>query len=723
MLAVGLAGCASPAARAARLARAGRFDEANALLDAEQRRRPDAPDDAVRVELLRERTLRVQQLVLRAEAARSAGRLDEARALAAAATALDPGYPRLEGLRRAIEQSAEQGVRIATAERALAAGRDAEARALVDGVLAESPGEPAASELRRRLDARAAAAAPEAPAVLGPRFREPLSLEFRDAPLRSVFESLAKASGVGFVFDREVQGDAHVTLYLRETTLDEALRIVLSTQGLERRLLNDRTMLIYPATAAKKREHEELQTQAFYLVHADVKQAQQMVRTLAKTRDIHVDERLNMMLVRDTPEVLALVRKLVGTVDLPDPEVMLDVQVLEVASDKLDTLGLQWPSSIAFGLPGGPTDGSGTIVPPPLAPLGAVDRFRGWVVNPAVVASLQGNDGSATLLANPTLRVRSHEKARILVGDRLPVFTTTATANVGVSSSVSYLDVGLKLDLEPSVLLGNEVTMKLTLEVSTVVKEIPGPDGSLAYQIGTRMASTALQLRDGQTQVLGGLINDEDRKRSVGIPGLASLPVLGALFGTQSDTRNRTEVVLLITPHVVRNLTLPERAAQRFDAGLDADPGRPPLRLSAAAQPATGIDGGGAAAATAAESAPGEAAAAPPPGGLVLAASGQARVGETVAVTLRNAASLPAEAVLTFDPALLQPAAGDAAPDGRLAVALEPQGERVFVLRVLPAAAGQVPIVGLDAVSGRKPDGTRIVLPVSGQAMIEVAPP
>ncbi len=710
LLCATLLGCSTPIEQANQLARAGRYDEAVALLQKAAAANPS--DEAVRLRLLRERAARAQQLLLQAEAARAGGRLDEARRLMAAAETLDGSHPRLLTLRAELDRASARSRRVTTAQQAFSARRYDEAAALAGEVLAEEPGHPAAALLRRQI-AEQRPRPPAAPS-LNAAFRQPLTLEFRDAPLRSVFESLSRGSGIGFVFDREVRADTKVTLMLRDTTLDEALRIVLGTQGLERKLLNDSTLLIFPNTAAKLREHQDLSTRAFYLTNVDVKQAQTMVRTLAKVRDVHIDERLNLMLVRDTPEVLQLVEKLIATVDMPDPEVMLEVQVMEVASDKLDSYGLQWPEGASFGLPGA---ADGSTAPPSVANIGARSLFRGWTANPAFIATLRGNSGAATLIANPTIRVRNREKARVLVGDKLPVFTTTAVANAGVSASVNYLDVGLKLDIEPTVQLGNDVSMRVQLEVSNLIKEVSGPSGSLAYQVGTRLASTVLRLADGETQVLAGLINDEDRRRAIGVPGLSTLPVLGALFGVQSDSRAKTEVVLLITPRVVRNVAMPGYDGLVFDAGNDANPGALPLRLSAAAKTSVGLSGGGAVPAAASA---GTAAAPTQEGALLLSSSGTARVGETVSVTLRNESAWAARGELNFDAQFLQIASGEPADGGRLPFELAPRAEKVLVFRVLPTARGQSLNLTLGAVAAKRPDGSGVLLPVSGDAMIDV---
>jgi len=196
------------------------------------------------------------------------------------------------------------------------------------------------------------------------------------------------------------------------------------------------------------------------------------------------------------------------------------------------------------------------------------------------------------LLANPRIRVINREKAKIHIGDKLPVFTTTSTANVGVAASVSYLDVGLKLEVEPTVHLDENVEMKVGLEVSSIVKEVAGPSSSLAYQIGTRSATTVLRLRDGETQILAGLINDEERSSANRLPGLGDMPLIGRLFSSQSDSHNKTEIVLLITPRVIRNVSPPEASAPAVIAGTEMAVGVAPFLIKSGSL--RGISAGGA---------------------------------------------------------------------------------------------------------------------------------
>jgi general secretion pathway protein D len=323
-----------------------------------------------------------------------------------------------------------------------------------------------------------------------------------------------------------------------------------------------------------------------------------------KTKDLYADEKLNSLTMRDTPSAIALAGKLIAQQDLAQPEVLLDVEVLEVKRSRLTEIGVeppgkftllnivQNPATVVSTATGNTTVQNNTLTTTQLT----ADRLRGirgssiGIDNPAV--NLRAENGDTNILANPRIRVRNREKAQILIGDRVPVITTTATANVGVSESVTYLDVGLKLDVEPNVFLDNEVGVKVSLEVSNIVREVRSRSGGLTYQIGTRLATTTLRLKDGETQALAGLISDEDRQAATGLPWLIDLPVLGRLFSSEKSDRSKTEIVLLITPRVVRNLAIATSDRNEHLGGTEAAVGALPLRVQGAGKLAMPAGGG-----------------------------------------------------------------------------------------------------------------------------------
>ena len=678
-----LCGCAAPALREAdQLALEGQHEQALTVLDAA--RHQDPADGALRAAQRRQRELTIATLANQADAVRASGQWSSARDLLARLEALDANHLRTQNLRLELARAVRHQQLLLEATRDFDAGRTAEATTKLRGVLSEAPGLPAARALQQRISERSTE--PALPAAMTAAFQKRLSLEFRDAPLRSVFESISRTSGVNFVFDKDVRADSKITIFLRDTTLDEAMRVILSSQQLDRKLLNDSSLFVYPNTPAKQQEHQELVTRSFYLSNADVKQAQILVKTMAKTRDVYIDERLNLIIVRDTPEVVRLTERLIASIDLPEPEVMLEVEVMEIGSNRLNELGLQWPDTVQYGVP----NFAGQIT--------RNDALRASIANPAVIATLRGNSGTTNLIANPKLRARNREKAKVQIGERLPIFTSTAVANAGVATAVSYIDTGLKLEVEPSVQLDNDVIMKVSLEVSNLIGQVSGPQGAIAYRVGTRNATTSLRLRDGETQILAGLINDEDRKAVQGVPGVSELPVVGRLFGVHSDTRNKSEVVLLITPRVVRNLGLPDADTLSGPAGNYASPGAASTRLrpSAKAGVAMANPSGGATVPSSAPPAAQDSATAV----IEVSTSGQVAVDGTLSVTLQNRSNAAVRGQLAFDTTMLQSAGVD--KGDRLDVVLEPSGQQVFVLRALVGTAGkssQVQLEGLSAVS------------------------
>lgn len=711
-LAALLAACANPALRQAEeLSRANQMPQAYAVLGEALKQAPQ--DHALRAAQLRLQNQLVSRLLIQIEGLRASGRWEEMGEAMQQLRELDPKHPRLAWFEAELKRGPRQELKLQAARAALREGKLERAEALGREILVESPQHVGA----RLLLSQAAQARPlEAQSTeMGPAFQKPVTLEFRDAPLRQVFEALARSSNINFVFDKDVRADARVTIFLRNVSLDEAMRVLLSTQGLDRKLLNDSSVLIFPNTAGKQREHQELITRTLYLTNADVKQVQAMVRTIAKVRDIHIDERLNLMVVRDTPEVMRLVEKLIASVDLPEPEVMLEVEVLEMSTDRADALGLKWPDTVQYGLPGV----TGQIE------LGRRNEFRASIANPAVVATLRGSAGDVNILANPKIRVRNHEKAKVHIGEKLPVFTTTSSINIGVASSVSYLDVGLKLDVEPTIQLDNDVSIKVGLEVSNLISEVLGPSDSKAYRIGTRVTSTTLRLNDGETQVLAGLINDEDRRTATGIPGLSAMPVVGRLFGVTQDNRTKTEIVLLITPRIVRNLSLPDAAFTRLASGTDASPGAFSSLLRPKAQVGVGPAGGAGAGANAA----GFSVTPPPAEGagageavLRFEVTPQVGPGGTVSVTLKNESGAHLRAELEFDPAKFAPTQGGGQP-GRVPVELAPRGDKVVILRALPAANGQALNIAVGSISATGAAGENVSVRLEGTGLLTVDAP
>ena len=549
----------------------GRGEQALATLERAMKENPQ--DQAVRAEYHRLRAVAVAQWLAQAESLRTSGHPDAAETLYRRAQQHDPSNQRAAaGIEQLAADRRHRDI-VAAAEKLVRDERFREAADILRPVLAENPQQRDARRLQRGIDERLAKPASATRLRASPK---PVTLELRDVPLRSVFELLGNAAGVTFVFDRDVRTDQRTSIAIRNASVEEAIQLVALANSLENKVLNERTVFIFPNTPQKLREHQELIVKAFYLVNADVKQTANMIRTLVKTRDIFLDEKINMLVLKDTPHAIQLAERLIAAQDLAEPEVMLEVEVLEVSRTRLLELGIRYPDTLAYSLVGA-AGVPGQISLPEWLNRGS-ELVQLNFNNPLFLLQLRQEDTATTVLANPRIRVKNKDKARIHIGDRVPVITTTAAATGGfVSESVTYLDVGLRLEAEPLVHLEDEVAIKIALEVSNIAREVKGTNSStLAYQIGTRNANTNLRLRDGETQILAGLISDEDRRSANRVPGLGELPVIGRLFSHTRESSGRTEVVLLITPRVLRSLARPDARSIEFAAGTEASTGARP---------------------------------------------------------------------------------------------------------------------------------------------------
>lgn len=563
-----LAGCAAQRAfqEGQQLLDSGKAEEGLAQLDKAYKLDPDNYE--YRNQYFKRRDIVVYQWLSQAETAKKSGAWDDAKNIYQRILKIDPDNPRAKTGLSTLNTDKMHAQLLDEARAQFEKNDLAGAAKKVRLVLAESPSQPQAQELRKLIEARTASAN-QSGLNLKSKLTRPITIEFKDAPIQSVFESISKAAGINFIFDKEVRPDLRANLFVRDARIEDVIRFVLVTNQLEQRVLNANTLFIYPNTPQKQKDFQELQVRNFYLTNANAKDVAAMLKGMTKTKDMYIDEKLNLIVMRDTPEVIQVAERLVAAQDIAEPEVMLEVEVLEVGTNLLDNIGIQYPSQLSYSAVGA-AGTPGTVTLPEL-----LNRNAGLVQvslsNPALTLNLLHQDGDTNLLANPRIRVKNQEKAKVMIGEKLPVVTNTIAATGGFNTqSVSYLDVGLKLDVEPRVYLDNEVSIKIGLEVSSVTKQIQNTDGSLIYQIGTRNASTVLRLKDGETQMLAGLIDNEDRKTANSVPGLGQLPIIGRLFSNRTDTASKTEVVLLITPHVIRNIVRPEYPVEAFSSGTES---------------------------------------------------------------------------------------------------------------------------------------------------------
>ncbi|MCG2586561.1 secretin N-terminal domain-containing protein [Massilia sp. TS11] len=525
------------------------------------------PDNArYRIAYVTARDRAIDTYLAQGDAARAAGNADAAQQAYGHALAFDPQHEKARAGLRALEMDARHA-RLMTQARAAIEARDADgARRRLNEILAELPSHDGARQLLVQVNERFAAPPPPE-AALSAFYRKPITIEFKDAPLRQVFDVIARQSGLNFIFDKDVKTDTRTSIYLKNSTVEAAIFYVLTANQLEQQVMDGNTILIYPNVAAKLKEYQEMVIKTFYLSNADAKLVANTLKTILKSRDVVVDEKLNLIILRDNAEAVRLAEKLIALQDVAEPEVMLEVEVLEVKRSRLTSLGINWPDSVALA-PLASSSGS----PITVNDLRNLNGYNIGVSGVGATINTKRTSGDSNTLANPRIRVRNHEKAKVLIGEKAPTITTTISPGTGgfASESINYVDVGLTLNVEPSIYLNNEVGIRIALEVSNVLGQITTRSGTVAYRIGTRQASTFLQLKDGENQVLAGLINNDERSDGQKLPLLGDLPIVGRLFGNTTDDNQKTEIVLSITPHLIRNVQRPEAAATEFTAGTEA---------------------------------------------------------------------------------------------------------------------------------------------------------
>lgn len=584
-----LAGCAAQRLRneSKRQFNRGQVQEGLASLREAMRLDPNNVED--RLEYSRRVSEEINRQTRRGDQLREQGDFSRAKAIYGEAIKISPGNERLRQTLDRIEVDERHAIQLADASRLLESGKAEPARDIVRGVLRETPSDANARKLQARIDAELEARRHAREAILDAQsvLKRPVTLQFRDANLRMVFEALSRTTGLNVVFDREVRPDLKTTIFVRDGSVADTVDLILLQNQLEKKVLNANTIFIYPATPAKQKEYQDMQVRTFRISNGDAKAIMGMLKNVLKVKEAEVDERTNTLVVRDTPEALDVAAKVIAAHDLPDAEVMLEIEVLEISRDRLTDLGVKWPDGVTVATP---ADAGGNLT------VGALKKLshNDLLVSPLQLRlNLKLQDTDANLLASPRIRMRDREKAKILIGDKVPVITNSvtpmATGTSVVTGSIQYIDVGIKVEAESHVYEEGDIGIKLNLEVSNIVKEVAGSGGSLAYQIGTRNASTSLRLRDGETEVLGGLINDTDRSTAAKVPGVGQLPLLGRLFSDHTGDHAKSEIVLSITPRIVRAQGVADESMTNTWSGTESVVREKPLRLDPISSVTSGI--------------------------------------------------------------------------------------------------------------------------------------
>jgi general secretion pathway protein D len=394
-----------------------------------------------------------------------------------------------------------------------------------------------------------------------------------DASSRMLFTALARFAGVNIIFDPAFR-DAPVTVDLHRLTFEEALNALAASTHNFYRVTAQRTVTIIPDTPAKRREYEEEVVRTFYLSNADLKETLDLLRVVVDLRRLSPITATNAIAIKDTPERIAAAARIISAIDKARPEVIIDTELLEVDRTKLLEYGLQIASptgtTVSPGIDGRAAIDETDLTLRSVRSLTSSDVFLTGV--PALYYRLLKSDTSTRTLANPQIRTSEGISASAKFGDRVPVPVTTfapiATGGVQQQpiTSFTYENIGVNIDITPRTHHDDDVTLALRVEVSSV----SGTGFGNLPTFGNRQIATQIRLRDGETNMLAGLIRDDERRTLDGVPGLSDLPVVGRMFARNHTERQETDIVLMLTPHIIRVLDLTEADLRPFRVGRDS---------------------------------------------------------------------------------------------------------------------------------------------------------
>lgn len=597
LLTIALGGCAKYQAKSA-------FEEAEELIRAEQydqavekyfaATQDDPGNKTYKLKLIAGRTRAAAFHIDRARKLTKEDRLEEALAQYRLARGFDPSVEvaALEG--RQLQQ-------IVDARRQLEEGfvryrekRYAAARQIASDVLKIDPQNDRAKDLLKLLDARYQAVVMDG-IELDIASNEPITLRFKQANVKEVFGILTKLSGINFLLDDEIK-DKPITVLLEKATFSQAMELVMSMAGLNKKVLNSKTMIIYPQNKEKNKQYEDQIIQSFYLSHIDAKKAVNLLRTMLQLRKVYVHEERNALVIRDTPDTIRLAEQVLLAADRENSEVIFDLEL--VAVNNTDQLNIG-PELSKYSVGMGFTDGDGTtlisdfLVKTVTKTAGDEEVIGNLVRNyqdlnplftvPSLTYNFAKTLTDTEVLANPKIRVRNQEKAKVHIGTREPVITVTTTGETS-TDNIQYVDVGVKVDVEPTIQLNNSVQTKLSLEVSQVVGRQETDNGSVALTISTTNAQSVLTLKDGVQTIIGGLYEQSTNKSKKTFPFFGNIPLLGSLISGLANSDSKREILLSITPHIVKQVEVPETdVATIWSGGEDELMARP--KFGAFAQP------------------------------------------------------------------------------------------------------------------------------------------
>ncbi|MEQ1679228.1 MAG: secretin N-terminal domain-containing protein [Nitrospira sp.] len=421
------------------------------------------------------------------------------------------------------------------------------------------------------------------------RSQQPVTLKFKNAGIKEVLEGVAKVGGFTLVFDKDVRNDP-ISISIQDTPFEEALHLILNSNSLFARQISPAVFIVSPDTKQKQEQYQDLMIRTFYLSTAKAKDMVLLLKSMLDSKRMHANEQLNAIIIRDQPEKLELAERIIQANDRQEPEVLFELEVLEVNRTKGQTYGLNYPKQASAGLAAAGLAAGFAGVPlatdilqmtyRQLTDLGPSNYL--FKLPTTVLLDFLKQQSDAKTLASPKVRVMNNKKAEINIGDKQPILLSTtnvlpgqaATGAVPTTStvtSIEFRDTGVKLTVEPSIRLGNELSLKMKVEVIRVGEPVllQAAPKIEQFKFGNRSAETTLNMRDGETVVLGGLLQEEDRRTRITMPWIGDWPLIGKLLSSYKTERVTTEVILTITPRIAQPAIPPGSSNQAFWSGTE----------------------------------------------------------------------------------------------------------------------------------------------------------
>ena len=444
-------------------------------------------------------------------------------------------------------------------------------------IVAERTGETRLETLKRQ--ARGSRARPP---LLEPASDRPINLNFpQPKPIKQIYKALADAAGINVIFDPQLKDD-NVAIVLTNMEFQRALETLMRQENHFYKVIDERTILIAADNAANRKTYEDLVIRTFFLSNADVTEVANSLRSLLQTTRISVNKAENSITLRDTADKVAIAERIVEQNDKQLAEVVVDVELLQINTTKTQDLGVllsAYQASADLVAPGGNNNFGAKI------PDGDFtwDQLKDISIRsfgfslPSITYSFIKNNTDAELLAKPQLRIAEGQKAQLVIGDRVPIPTTTFNTgttiggNIVPVTSFQYQDVGIKIEVEPRVHHNKEVTLKLTIEVSNLNGFVQVQAGQNQPIIGTRTIASSIRLKDGETNLLAGLFRSDRSHTTNSVPFLGDIPILGRLFSKKFSDDKSTDLVLTLTPHIIRIPDVTADDLEPFYVGTDSN--------------------------------------------------------------------------------------------------------------------------------------------------------